>query len=124
MPWQAKLGCAKHHIAAIERLINSFSPAWLLPPRTGEIFASKEEGNRRLSAFALAEGFDVVRSGGDTGANPAWRFGVFHHGSAWNRWKNRHAAVQGHQPASSMVLDPPVEFIVILAEKCHQLQLA
>jgi hypothetical protein len=71
MPWHAKPGCAKHHIAAIERLVNCFPPAWLLPPQTGEIFASKEECNRRLRAFALAEGFDIVRNGGGTGGNPA-----------------------------------------------------
>ena len=41
MPWHAKPGCAKHHVAALERLVNSFLPGWLLPPNTGEIFASK-----------------------------------------------------------------------------------
>ena len=82
MPWHAKPGCAKHHVAALERLVNSFPPGWLLPPNTGEIFASKELCNSRLRAFALAEGFDIVRNGGGTIANPAWRFRCYHHRTA------------------------------------------
>jgi hypothetical protein len=57
MLWQAEPDCAKHHIAAIEHLVDSFLLAWLLPPWTREIFGSKEERNRRLRAFALAEDF-------------------------------------------------------------------
>jgi hypothetical protein len=57
MLWQAEPDCAKPHIAAIKHLVNTFPPAWLLPPQTGEIFGSKEERNRRLRAFALAEDF-------------------------------------------------------------------
>jgi len=94
MPWQAKPGCAKHHIAAIERLVNSFPSAWLLPPQTGEIFASNEECNRRLRAFALAEGFDIVRNGGGTGANPAWRFRCFHHGSETRNQRKLEARIE------------------------------
>jgi hypothetical protein len=82
MPWHAKPGCSKHHVAALERLVNSFPPGWLLPPNTGKIFASKELCNNRLRAFALAEGFDIVRNGGGTIANPAWRFRCYHHGTA------------------------------------------
>ena len=82
MPWYAKLGCVKHHVAALKRFVNSFPPGWLLPPNTGEIFASRELYNSRLRAFALAEGFDIVRNGGGTAANPAWRFRCYHHGSA------------------------------------------
>jgi hypothetical protein len=74
MPWQAKPGCAKHHIAAIERLVNSFPSAWLLPPQTNEIFTSRKECYHRLRTFALAEGFNIVRNGGGAGTNPAWRF--------------------------------------------------
>jgi hypothetical protein len=81
MPWQAKPGCAKHHIAVIERLINFFPPAWLLPPQTGEIFASREECNYRLRAFALAKGFNIVRNGGGTSRNLAWRFRCFYYRS-------------------------------------------
>jgi hypothetical protein len=94
MPWHAKPGCAKHHIAAIERLVNSFPLAWLLPSQTGEIFASKEECNRRLRAFALAEGFDIIRNGGGTGGNPAWRFRCFHHGSATRNQRKLEARVK------------------------------
>jgi hypothetical protein len=94
MPWQAKPGCAKHHIAAIERLVNSFPPAWLLPPQTGEIFASREECNCRLRASALAEGFDIVRNGGGTAANPTWRFRCFHHGSVTRNQRKLEARIE------------------------------
>ena len=82
MPWHAKSGCAKHHVAALERLVNSFPPDWLLQPNMSEIFASKKLCNSRLRAFILAEGFDIVRNGGGTAANLAWRFRCYHHKSA------------------------------------------
>ena len=49
----AKAGCAEHHVAVLERLVNSFPPEWLLPPQSGEIFENLEHCNRRLRAFAL-----------------------------------------------------------------------
>jgi hypothetical protein len=66
MPWQAKPGCAEHHRTVIERMVNAFPPAWLLPPCTSEIFVSLEHCSRHLRAFSFAEGFDVVRKGGST----------------------------------------------------------
>ena len=74
MAWQAKPGCAEHHRTVIERMVNAFPPAWLLPPCTGEIFDSLEHCNRRLKGFSLAEGFDIVRKGGGTKVHPAYRF--------------------------------------------------
>jgi hypothetical protein len=82
MLWHAKSGCIKHHVAALERLVNSFSLTWLLPPNTGEIFASKELYNNRLRAFALAKGFNIIRNGGGTAINLAWRFRCYYHGLA------------------------------------------
>lgn len=81
MPWQAKPGCAAHHVAALERLVNSYPSEWLLAPQTDEIFDNLEHCNRRLRAFALAEGFDIVRNGGGTGAAPAYRFLCYYHGT-------------------------------------------
>ena len=69
-------------MAALERLCELFPPGWLLPPNAGEIFASKELCNSRLRAFALTKGFDIVRNGGGTAANPAWRFRCYCHGLA------------------------------------------
>ena len=79
MPWHAKLGCTKYHVAALERLVNSFPPAWLLPLNTGEIFASKELCNSKLRTFALAEGFDIICNGGGIAANLAWRFRCYYY---------------------------------------------
>jgi hypothetical protein len=79
MPWNARLGCPQYHVAALERLVNSYPVQWLSEPQTGEEFDSLEHCNRRLQAFALAEGFDIVRHGGGTRAAPAYRFRCFFH---------------------------------------------
>src|SRR5436305_11575572 len=79
MTWVAKVGCAEHHIAILERLVNSFPPEWLLPPQSGEIFENLEHYNRRLRAFALATGFDIVRKGDSSKALPSWRFFCFYY---------------------------------------------
>jgi hypothetical protein len=81
MPWRAKPGCAEHHRAAVERIVNLLPPAWLLEPQSGEIFNSLEHCDRRLRGYSLAEGFDIVRKGGGSKSNPSWRFFCIHHGS-------------------------------------------
>ena len=79
MSWQAKPGCAEHHRAAVERIVNLLPPAWLFEPQSGELFDSLEQCNRRLRGYAFAEGFDIVRQGGGTKANPSWRFFCVYH---------------------------------------------
>ena len=64
--WRAKPGCPKHLIAVLERAVNALPPAWLLQPTTGEVFDSIEHCKRRLQGYALAEGFEIVRTGGGT----------------------------------------------------------
>jgi len=75
------LGAPEHHRAAAERMVNSLSSWYLLPSRSGELFESLDSCNRRLRGFALAEGFDIVRKGGGTKANPSYRFRCIFHGS-------------------------------------------
>src|SRR5438046_9559100 len=64
--WRAKPGCPKHLVAVLERAVNALPPAWLLQPTTGEVFDSIEHCKRRLQGYALAEGFEVVQTGGGT----------------------------------------------------------
>ena len=80
MSWKAKPGCAEHHRAAVERIVNLLPPAWLFEPQSGELFDSLEQCNRRLRGYAFAEGFDIIRQGGGTKANPSWRFFCVYHG--------------------------------------------
>ena len=80
MPWSAPAGCPKHHIAALERLVNSYPAKWLLQPQTGEEFDSLDYYNRRLRAFALAKGFDIIRNGRGTKNAPSYRFRYFYYG--------------------------------------------
>jgi hypothetical protein len=60
MSWQAKSGCAKHHRAAVERMVNAFPPS-MLPPCLGEIFENLDECTSRLRGYSVAKGFDVIR---------------------------------------------------------------
>jgi hypothetical protein len=55
--------------------------SYLLPPHTGEIFASMENCNQRLCGYAFAEGFNIVRKGGGSKAIPSYRFKCIFHGS-------------------------------------------
>ena len=64
--WRAKPRCPKHLVAVLERAVNALPPAWLLQPITGEVFDSIDHCNRRLQGYALAEGFEVVRTGGSS----------------------------------------------------------
>jgi hypothetical protein len=94
MPWNAKPGCAEHHMAAVERAVN------LLPP-AGEVFDSLDHCNRRLRGYALAEAFDIVRKGGGTKSKPSWRqwstfAGLNPAGLKWARLRSRPSLVQRH----------------------------
>ena len=82
MPWQAKPRCAEHHRAAVERIANSFPIPWLLASHTGEVFDNLDHCNRRLRAWVFVEGFDIVRNGGGTAANPSYRFRCIFHSVA------------------------------------------
>ena len=66
--WRAKPRCPRHLVAVLERAVNALPSEWLLPPRTGEIFDSIEHCRRRLQGYSLAEGFEVVQTGGGTSA--------------------------------------------------------
>ena len=81
MAWQAKPGCADHHRAAVERMVNALPVAWLLEPETGEEFDDLDHCNCRMRGHALANGYDIVRKGGGTKANPTYRFRCIFHGT-------------------------------------------
>ena len=54
--------------------MNALPPAWLLQPTTGEVFDSIEYYKRRLQSCTLAEGFDIVQTGGGTKTIPKDHF--------------------------------------------------
>ena len=85
--WRAKPRCPQHLIAVLERAVNALPPAWLFQPVTGEVFDSIEHCNRRLQGYALAEGFDVVRTGGGTKKVPGARFQCSKHGESTKNWR-------------------------------------
>jgi hypothetical protein len=88
MPWTARAGRPKHLVAALEATVNSYPDEWLVQPQTGEEFPSLAACNDRLRAHALAEGFDIVRHGGGTGAAPAYRFRCFFYGTKTKNTRN------------------------------------
>src|SRR5947208_3147411 len=85
--WRAKPRCPKHLVAVLERAVNALPPAWLLQPTTGEIFDSIEHCRRRLQGYALAEGFEVVQTGGGTKKVPGTRFECLKHGESTRNWR-------------------------------------
>ena len=78
--WRAPDGCPEHLRHYLETLVNSFPPEWLNAPFTDEMVANLAEGERRLRAYAVANGFDVVRTGGGSSRTPACLFKCIHHG--------------------------------------------
>ena len=74
--------------------MNALPPAWLLQPTTGEVFESIEHCRRRLQGYALAEGFDVVQTGGGTKKVPAARFECSRHGESTRNWRKLESHVE------------------------------
>jgi hypothetical protein len=60
MTFRAKPSCPRHLVDVYERAVNALPASYLLPPTTGEVFASMLDCERRLHGYGLAEGFDVV----------------------------------------------------------------
>src|SRR5437016_1655597 len=85
--WRAKLRCPKHLVAVLEHAMNALPPAWLLQPTTGEVFDSIEHCKRRLQGYALAEGFDIVQTGGGTKKVPTARFECLRYGESTRNWR-------------------------------------
>ena len=73
MPWQVKPGCAGHHRSVVERIVNLPPPAWQL------VFNDLEHCERRLRGYSFAEGFNIVRKGGELKDNFSLRFLCFHY---------------------------------------------
>jgi hypothetical protein len=49
-----------HLRPALKRTIAAIPEPWLLAPKSGEVFESKDVCKKRLQAFALTQGFAVV----------------------------------------------------------------
>ena len=92
LAWRAKPRCPKHLVAVLERAVNALPSAWLLQPTTGEVFDSIEHCRRRLQGYALAEGFDVVHTGGGNKKVPGARFQCSKHGESTRNWRK----LEGH----------------------------
>jgi len=87
LAWQAKPRCPRHLVGILERAVNALPPAWLVARVTGEVFDSIDHCKRRLQGYALAEGFDVVQTGGGTKKVPGARFQCAKHGEATRNWR-------------------------------------
>ena len=79
-PFTAPPGCAPHLRKAYENAINAHPPTWRSEPKNGEVFIDIGEAERRLRCFALATGFDIVRTAGGTKLVPGASFACYHHG--------------------------------------------
>ena len=79
--WRAGPGCAPHLRDHLESLVNAHPEDWWHGPRTGERFETLAEAERRLTVYALVEGFAWVKAGGATAKVPGCNFKCIHHGS-------------------------------------------
>ena len=87
MPFHAKPGCPKHLVDIYERAVNAQPASYLLPPVTGEVFASIAACEARLRGFALAEGFDIVQTGGGNKRVPSARWLRSQHDVETRNWR-------------------------------------
>ena len=74
--------------------MNALPPAWLLQPTTGEVFDSIEHCKRRLQGYALAEGFEVVQTGGDIKKWSGACFECLKHGESTRNWRKLESYVK------------------------------
>jgi hypothetical protein len=54
----------RHLVDVYEKAVNALPSSYHFPPVTGEVFASIEACEQRLRGFALAEGIDIMQTGG------------------------------------------------------------
>jgi len=87
MVCHAPPACPNHLVDALERAVNALPASWLSPPHTGEVFTTITDCERRLRGFCLAEGFDIVRTGGGTRVAPGARFSCVFHGKETRNWR-------------------------------------
>jgi hypothetical protein len=66
MPFHVKPECPRHLVTAYEGAVNALPASFLLPPASGEVFNYISAYESRLRGYSLAEGFDVVLTGGGT----------------------------------------------------------
>ena len=85
--WQARPGCPATLVNVLKEKVNSFPSYWLNTLYKGEIFKDLIEARDRYRAFALAEGFEVVKGGGGGPLFPAARFHCFHHSIRSRNWR-------------------------------------
>ena len=87
MSFYAKPGCPSHLVDIYEKAVNALPSSYLLPPVTGEVFASIEACEQRLRGFALAEGLDITHTGGGNKECPGRRWQCVHHGKETRNWR-------------------------------------
>lgn len=80
--WRAHANCPENVRYIVERIVNAFPPEWLEEPATGEVFSGVEECERRLNAYALSQGFMVVKSHSTKTPIPSTTFSCIHYGKA------------------------------------------
>jgi hypothetical protein len=86
MVYHTPPACPKHLVDALERAVNALPASWL-SPRTGEVFATIADCEQRLRGYCIAEGLNIVRTGGGTRAAPGARFSCVFHGKETRNWR-------------------------------------
>ncbi|CCX33360.1 Protein of unknown function [Pyronema omphalodes CBS 100304] len=67
----------------IQRILNSFPPSWLLEPKSGEMFRTKQDATRRMQAFAFYSGVALYPEYNRKGRADKMRFSCVHFHPKW-----------------------------------------
>lgn len=78
--WRAHPDCPEHLRYILEKTVNAFPTVWIEEPVTGEVFSSIDACRRRLTAYSLSQGFDVVISQSTKSPTISTTFSCSHHG--------------------------------------------
>jgi ribulose 1,5-bisphosphate carboxylase large subunit-like protein len=73
MPFHVKPGYSKYFIDVYEKAVNTQPVSYLLLSIIGEVFTFIAAYKVRLRGFALAKGFDIMRTSGDNKRVPSTR---------------------------------------------------
>ncbi len=79
--------------ALLEKAVNRYPAKYLEVPVTNEVFSSIDECEERLIAFALSQGFDIVKVNCDKGRGIA-NFKCLFHGQETRNWRQLENTVE------------------------------
>jgi hypothetical protein len=116
MVWRAHPQCPGHIRLTLERAVNTFPPEWLEPHTDDEMFDSVDACLKRLVAYSLSQGFDVVISNSSR-RPPRATFCCTHHGEETRNTRKLESTVErdeGVTSSANEMLNPNASYWSVL----------